>query len=386
MNLDTTNTTLIPPVPTASLRRPLLTPLAEPGHFLLVLDNSSAEKFVTCPQSAYNYLVLGREAHARNAALTFGGAAHAGLEVFLKWQYDAQIAGCNEPPHGPEPQNAAIVRHFQTNPTPPDEYRTLPNALTILEEFRHRSKLPDYDWTILSDDKGPLIERAFELPLGVVEVGAFILMPWWNDRQSRRDSNQEFQCAEGGELLNAPVFVSHIHIAWSGRMDLIANWNGMNRVIDHKTTAIAGDQVIQDFQLSNQALGYVWAAKQLWPELSVRGFAVNFLHFKKPTGSGPITAPGPRGGPPALSIFPAFFDYTDERLAWWEENAIAVVSDFIHCLVRNQFPSHTKWCFGKYGKCPYHDVCSQDSAELRRKLIMSDLYRPVTWNPTADRI
>ncbi len=359
--IPTSATTLIPPAPSGA-RRPLLTPLPEPGHFMLVLDNSSAEKFVTCPQSAYNYLVLGREAHARNAALTFGGAVHAGLEKHL----------LGEPP---EVSDAAVVKFFTDNPAPPDEYRTVENALAVMKHYRVQAMMPDYDWDVLSDEKGPLVERAFELPLGVLNVDAWISMPWLTEEQL--DSLETVWDNDRGVL----VRVSAIHVVWSGRIDAGVRAHGMARVCDHKTTSIAGDQVIQDFHLSNQTIGYVWAAQQLWPEHAFSGFLVNFIHFKKPTGSGPINAPGPRGGPPALNFFRAYFEYTPERLSWWAENALTIVEDFVHCLVRNHFPSHTKWCFGKYGMCPYHPVCTQDSEAMRTALIKSDMYRTVTWNP-----
>src|SRR6476659_5233354 len=60
--------------------RELLTPLSESGEYLLVIDNSSIETFTTCPTYAMYHLVYAREAHARNAALTFGGAVHVGME------------------------------------------------------------------------------------------------------------------------------------------------------------------------------------------------------------------------------------------------------------------------------------------------------------------
>jgi len=379
ITLPTSTTTVIPPAP-AGTRRPLLTPLPEPGHFLLVLDNSSAEKFVTCPQSAYNYLVLGREAHARNAALTFGGALHAGLEKFLGTQWRGQEAvrqnNLNIAPMLDveiSVQDNAIVRYFTENPAPPDEYRTVENALEVMKHYRVAAQMPDYDWTILSDADGPVIERAFELPLGVVEVEATIMMPWLTAEQGNQ---VEIDPASGG------VRVSAIHVAWSGRIDALAHAHGMTRVVDHKTTSIAGDQVIQDFHLSNQTIGYVWAAKQLWPEHSPQGFCVNFIHFKKPTkGAAGLRDRGARGGDPALNFFRSYFQYSDERLAWWANNALTIVSDFVHCLVRNSFPSHTKWCFGKYGACQYHSVCSQDSEELRSALLQSDQFRTVTWNP-----
>jgi hypothetical protein len=354
LSVDTSAPLALSPDP--SPRRQLLTPLPEPGHFLMVIDNSSCEKFVTCPQSAYNYLVLGREPHAKNAALVFGGALHCGLEALL--------VGKSE-----DEQNQAVLSFFAHHPAPPDEYRTESNCLEVLRHYRQRATFPAYEWQLQSDDRGPLVERAFELPLGVVDVNDYILMPWLSS----------------GDNDGKGIFVDKIHIAWSGRMDAIANVNGLCRVVDHKTTSIAGDQVIQDFQLSNQTIGYVWAARQLWPDLDVRGFCVNFVHLKKPVKGCGLMDKGPRGGDPALNFFRAFFQYSDERLSWWQNNALDIVSDFIHCLARNSFPSHTKWCFGKYGKCPYHDVCCQDNAAVRSNMLRSDMFKDVTWNPTANR-
>lgn len=380
LSLDLTGVNLQPEPTVAYAPRQLLTPLPTPGHFLLVIDNSSLEVFTTCPQSAYYKLVLRREAQAKNAALTFGGAIHEGLEVLLKGKFFGAEGDSEEnDDEFNARQNKAIVSFFTNHPTPLDEYRTVNNALAVLAAYRFRATLPDYQWIIQSDANGPIIERAFELPLGVLEVNELIEMPWLTKEQVA--DLWTYEVAGGGRCPQ----VSQIHVAWSGRIDTIAHCNNAIRVVDHKTTSIAGDQFVQDFQISNQVLGYVWAARQLWPELSPSGFCLNAIHFKKPTGNSSITEPGPRGGPSALNFFRAYFDYSEARLNEWSTNCLAIVSDFIHCLVRDQFPRHTKWCFGKYGKCQYHDVCVQDDPAVRQNLILSDMFKPVTWNPTAGR-
>ncbi len=371
MNLNLSNVSVLPPVDD-SPRRQLLTPLPTPGEFLLVLDNSSLEKFTTCPTAAKNYLVLGREAHARNAALVFGGAVHAGLEKLL--------VGAS-----PQLQDEAIVNHFAKHPTPPDEYRTPACALEVLKHYRVRAGFPDYQWELLADEKGVLVERAFELPLGVIDVDDYIEMPWWNPHPEEAMYHKSIVVENPDKSTSIRRFVSRIHVAWSGRIDAVAIANGMARVVDHKTTSIAGDQVIQDFHLSNQTIGYVWACQQLWPQFNVSGFCGNFIHLKKPNKGQGLMDRGVRGGDPPLNFFRAYFEYSPERLSWWHNNVIHIVSDFIHNLVRNYFPSHTKWCFGKYGACPYHNVCSQDSDALRSSMLNSDMFRPVTWNPLADR-
>lgn len=359
--------------------RQLLTPLPEPGHFLLVIDNSSLEVFTTCPKSADYKLVRRREAHARNAALTFGGAIHEGLEKFLLWQWNEQQGMEWQIDNANVQQDSAIVNFFTNHPTPPDEYRTVTNALAVLSAYRQRASLPDYQWEIQSDDKGPIIERAFELPLGVIEVEDYIDMPWLTEEQSQIAANY------GMDIKSGKPFVKSIHIAWSGRIDAIARCNNAIRVIDHKTTSIAGDQFVQDFAISNQVLGYVWAAQQLWPELNPSAFCLNAIHFKKPTGVGSISALGPRGGPAALNFFRAYFDYSPSRVQQWQENCLHIVSDFINSLTRGHFTRHTKWCFGKYGKCQYHDVCIQDNPAVRTAMLNSDMFKNVTWNPVAGR-
>ena len=382
--LPTSTSVLIPHNPSGS-RRPLLTPLPEPGHCLMVIDNSSCEKFVTCPQSAYNYLVLGREGQTRSAALTFGGALHAGLEKFLEWQYLMQghsgvLSDCSS-----DVQDLAIVKHFCENPLPLDifpDYRTVESCLEVMKHYRFQAQLPDYQWEILSDEKGPVVERAFELPLGVLEVGAWINCPWFSvDELYKIYVNYGNNVPAGNPLTAASVFVSHIHVAWSGRVDAIVHANGMARICDHKTASDKRYLNPQKYHLANQTIGYVWAAKQLFPSLDVKGFLLNGIIFRKPTGAGSIFDKGPRGGEPALSFARYYYEYSDERLLWWANNALTIVSDFIHCLTRNEFPSHTAWCHGTYGPCPYLEVCEQDSPAMREALINSDRYKTVTWNP-----
>lgn len=368
LSIPTTSVMTHAPVVPAP-RRELLTPLSEPGEFLLVMDNSSIETFTTCPTYAMYHLVYAREAHARNAALTFGGAIHVGLEYIEKlegkeFEFDGgELIGKIKRVWTETDTAQRVLRYFTENPTPPDEYRTPTCALEVLAHYRVRRTFPDYQWNVLSDQNGLLVERAFELPLGVLEVNEEIQLPSWPK----------------------PVRVGRIHVAWSGRIDLVAECNFRNRIVDHKTTSIAGDQFVQDFQLSNATIGYLWAAQQLYPDLDVSGFVLNAIHLKRHKPGTPLNLKGPRGGEPPLNFFRAYFDYTPERVTQWAENALVLVEDFVHCVVRNFYPMHTKWCFAKYGKCSYHDLCTIDTPEVRMRMLQSDAFKDVTWNPTADR-
>jgi PD-(D/E)XK nuclease superfamily len=306
------------------------------------------EIFTKCPTAALYYMVHRREAHARNAALTFGGALHEGIASLLLGRPEAD-------------QDLAIIQYFAANPTAPDEYRTVALALQVMGHYRFRQTLPDYEWSVLSDGE-LLIERPFELPLGVLDINTPLQLPDWPE----------------------PRHVKSIHVAWSGKIDLIANVANRNRVVDHKTTSIAGDNYTSGFILAHQVIGYVWAAQQIWPTLDVTGFCLNAIYLRRPLpGTTDLLAKGPRGGPPTLDFFRAFFDYTPERLSQWEQNSLTLAEDFVHCLIRQFFPMYTNSCFNKYGRCQYHDVCTLDAPEVRQRMLMSDMYRPVTWSPTG---
>jgi hypothetical protein len=315
----------------------------------MVVDNSTLEVGTRCPTAFFYNCVLRREAFARNAALTFGGAIHKGFEALLR------NADKNA-------QDFAITKYFSENPTPPDEYRTVVAALQILKHYRVRSQFPDYEWEILQDHGAPIIERPFELPLGTIEINADISLPNWP----------------------SPQFVKLIHVAWSGRIDLVARTMGHNRVVDHKTTSLGGDRFSQPFFLSHQAIGYVWAAQQQFPALNIDSFCVNAVKFKKPLGDGPIDKPGPRGGEPALDFFRIYYTYTPDRIEEWKNNSMTIIEDLVHCIVRQTYPMFTYNCFNKFGRCQYYDVCTLESREVRRRMIMSDAFTPVTWAPTLE--
>ena len=343
------STTLIhAPEPVSAKRREFLTPIPElPGEFLLVMDNTAMEKVQRCPTAGRYYLVVGREGHAKNAALAFGGAIHEGLESFYKHETTDE-------------QNQAILRYFTENPAPPDEYRTPQTALDVMGFYRQECAVrEDYKWLVLSDGNGDIIERPFEIPLGVLEI--------------------EQEVAPYG-------YIKKIHVAWSGRIDIVASCFNYNRVVDHKTTSIEGDQFIQSFQLSHQTIGYVWAAQQMFPNLHpLNGFCLNAIRLKKPTGKVGLTDKGPRGGEPALKFFRAYFEYSQERIDQWAANALAIIEDFVHCLMRDFFPLYTNHCFNKFGRCPYFDIDTIDDQALRLRMLNSDAYKDVTWDPTVGR-
>lgn len=335
-------------------KRDLLTHLSD-DEYLFVIDNSSTEKFKRCPTMGKYYSVLGREPHAKNSALVFGGAIHKGLEALALGKSELE-------------QNTAICDYFAAHPTPLDVYRTPANALEVLKHYRVRCTFPDYAGHIICDGDGPIVERPFEIPIAVYTINAMIANPAWPE----------------------PRFVKRVHAAWSGKIDML--WHredslSLNEnkphVLDHKTTSMDGEPFLQQFELASQTRGYVWAGRQKFELPDLDSFCLDKIRLKKPSGSGSLIEKGPRGGEPPLDMQRYYYTYTDDSIAEWLHDTKLWISDFLQRLVHGNFPMNDQSCVGKYGACPYFQVCTIPQKEVRTRFLASDAFTDVTWNPTT---
>lgn len=385
--LPTNTQILYPPPPEGNARRPFLTPIPGlPGEFLLVLDNTALEHVKRCHKDAQIYLIKGRQGRGNEAALTYGGAIHAGLEVFHKEQWQ-KVQGQLAPDSSVDiaAQDQSILSHFSSNPSLPD-WRSPAVALEVLSHYRKRCNpelYPDYDWDIVADDKGPIIERAFEIPMGVCNIEVPLA-----SLKNYEESIQLWFRLQGPEY---PIPIK-IHLAWSGRMDLITQWQGSTYYTDHKTSSIGPEEFLLGCQFASQFIGYTWAGKEMvkmgmLPEsCNTNKFCVNRIELRKPSKTGPVTGlldRGPRGGEPRLSFSRHYFEYSDERISRWLEDTKLLIEDFLHSVSRNHFPLNDSACFNKFGRCQYWDACSIDNEEIGDKFLESDAYKEVTWNPTT---
>lgn len=390
-----TNEVLTGPIePLTNARRPFLTPLPDlPGEFLLVVDNTSLDKIKRCHKAAQNYLVLGREAQAKTTALVFGGAFHEAAALFHTGEFEDQrntYSIITETLYGPKAQDNAIRQHFLDHPLPPSiyssDYRTETAALELFRHYRNQCNTlvhPDYEWEILADDKGPIIERAFEIPLAVLEFENF-----WLKVGSMSDEHRELVGEVRGNDIYGEYRVDKVHLAWSGRIDLLARVNSRNHVVDHKTSSIFTPDYFRQFELSSQVRGYIWAASHLWPEHSPKSFIHNGIFFQKPGINQGLTSPGPRGGKAPLHFQRTFYPtnneqaFSDAAITRWERDTILTIEDFLHSVSRSVFPLNDSACIQKFGLCEYHDCCRMDDEEMGNRYLMSPAFKEVTWNPT----
>lgn len=351
LGLDTV-VTHIPADPTLPIRK-LLTPVPdEPGNYTLCIDNSSLENFEVCSRLAEYHLVESREPATPSPALSFGGALHKGLEIIYR--------------HGISESSISIAKdviqqHFFKHPTAPDEYRSVDFCLRVLDGYlaMHPVEL----FSIVNDAVGPWVERSFRLPLGALDINATVPYPWQQLCTEKPHTN----------CINLPgasegFFIGKIYILWTGRIDMVIDWDGKTWVLDHKTTSRGGESFYDDFYLSQQMIGYTWAGQQLLNR-QIAGVVVNAFEVRRPTKTGN-----------AITYNRRRYEYTPEQLTEWEHNTLTLVTDFLHHLRRGYFPMETKWCFGKYGKCKYFDICRLPSAQ-RKTALGFDSFRNVTWSP-----
>ena len=341
-HLDVSNVGPLPPDP-KKVKRRLLKKLEQDGHYLLMLDNSSTEKQNTCPRSAEYYLVRRRERFA-SSALIFGGAVHEGLENYYLGK-------------GKEGIHQSIYDYFEKNPPAFSDYRTADRACELLDKYAKNYPPSQEPFQIHVVDGKPCIEKPFRVPIGSQEIKKRV--PW-----------SEHMLVEDGEKTKA-TYIDTVHFMWTGKIDMVVkDHQGKTWILDHKTTSIAGPTFYQNFTLAQQMMGYTYATNYIYPEFGrCEGLFLNALICRKPTKTGT-----------GFAFDRQQFHYSDEHIAEWKRDVMSIASGFLSHLVEGYFPKVTAWCMGKYGKCPYFDVCSL-SPDTRNVLLNSDNYAPVTWSP-----
>ena len=318
----------------------------------LFIDNSSLERFTTCPRSAQYYICNKRESSDERIALSFGKAIHKILEARYKHNPNVvtKIPGVTSVSTEELMLSAAKDAFATWSDENPEEFRNFSTAVTFIEKYNTHYPMEGFEILQLPSG-GPAIEVPFAVPLGALQI----------------DGDLAVRSPDG------TVAVRHfdtLKIVWTGRIDLIIIKRGDSIfLVDHKTTSMMGPQYFKEFDLSSQVYGYLWAASRLLGK-PIAGFLVNAMAFRKPT---------PKGKPYEFQRYPVPAD--DGLVAEWAVDTMHIVSDFVEMAKRGYMPKHTKWCVGKYGLCPYVPICGLPPSQSRELLLMSGNYKTVQWNP-----
>ncbi len=307
---------------------PLFIPTDEPSVYDLHVDNSAKELFETCARAAEYYSVQRREGIGERPALFRGEVIHGACairQLHPTDDYQSQQLGY-------------VMRMYADKDFGPDEWRTCEHAVNSILNYNKTWPVETEPFTLLPNT----VEMPFKLRLGTAELDSEVT-------------------THAGTF-----YVKSVNIYYTGIIDSLVDY-GTILVKDIKTTSVLGPTFFDDFVLSSQMHGYVWAARKLGYD--AKGLLLDVIAGRKPTKS----------GVPHEYQRQRFF-YTEEHLVEWERDTFTLISDFLEHLCRAYFPKSPKWCFGKYGRCQFWDVCSQ-LPQNRQTMLMSDLYKPVTWNP-----
>ena len=323
----------------AVAKRPLLERLDSSHDFVLKLDNSTLSYLQTCPRSAEYYAIHRRQRPDR-APLIFGGAMHAALEVIYRDGYDAYAKA-----------HKAMLDYFAAHPyNTAGEWRTPAYCIEAFNKY-----VSDYS---IMDTITPLspswVEKAFALNIGHFAINS--TLPFTYAQLTDEDSDE-------------PMHIDTLHLQWSGKIDIVhRDEDGHLFVVDHKTTSIGGTTFFEDFKLAQQTHGYMWAAQEILGE-PFAGFILNALIIRKPTKTGV-----------GMEFTREQHYYTQESIDEWKSDTLTTIETFIHYMLNGYYPKATAWCMGKYGKCPYFDVCTLP-ANQRALMLSTDQYSNVTWSP-----
>lgn len=328
------------------------------GSLDLHFDWSSLECFLSCNRSALYKLVYARTSAPR-AALAFGAAFHAALEIWYKLHDQADKADVVNQCH------AAIHRTYTEeypNINLVNDYRTPEYCydcfLKYVTEYRDERVTP------LVHDGKKMVEFSFALDLGNSTLHPAVFSQYGYGLLSDNSDN------ERGAVISDKLIP--LRIKWTGICDMLA-YVGSDELWlwDHKTTSILSSDFFSGFAIAMQPLGYVNAVKQAFPDLPIQGFCLNVAACRKPTKTGT-----------GFETHRSFFRYEDWQFTEWNTNVLALIEEFLANLSAQSFPQKTTWCIGKYGKCAYFDVCSMPP-DLRLDILSSHDYSDNTWKPVS---
>jgi hypothetical protein len=190
------------------------------------VDGSALETAYRCSTKAALKYLWGLTDKGEKASLLAGKAFHAALSAYIEGKHDPIAVF-----------DANYKEWAQLNVAYEDK-RSWANTRAVVEHY-FTSHLKAVPWPF----QPVLTEQAFEIPL--------------------------MTTADGVEIL----FV--------GRMDVLGAYSGGYVVVEGKSGWL-GQQWIDKWALNAQLSGYVWAARQLWPDQQIMGAFVIGIEWRTP--------------------------------------------------------------------------------------------------------
>ncbi len=204
------------------------------------VDSTTMAAFRSCPQKAFRTYIEHWKPKAESVHLVAGGAFAKGIEVARKAFYEE---GC--PPDVAEAKGVeALIKAYGDFICPPDSAKSLERTAGALGFYFEQYPLG-------RDGLTPYVA-----PSGKYAI--------------------EFSFAEPLPILHP---VTGQPILYTGRADLIGEFNGMLLATDEKTTSSLGQSWSRQWEMRAQFTGYTWAAQQAG--IPVKGALVRGISILK---------------------------------------------------------------------------------------------------------
>lgn len=305
------------------------------GAFLI--DNSGLEK-LKCPR-AFQYSELNRRsASAERAGANFGSTIHRGLET----RYNN--VGTNDVDDLTRIKiEVDMLAWLSKNPQPETDFRNYNHACKMMAVYNHIYKKEGF--SILKNQAGKsIIEATFALPFGTITN------------------------------VSRDVPFQQIPIIYCGKIDLgIEDHNGIWS-FDHKTTFQFGETFDKQMGMDGGQLGYCWALSQVTGKKPL-GYIIDAIRVRRPLKRDEFSE---KSCIDATDFKRTPYYVTDDMLAEWKSDVLALVQNIFAYHSNNHFPRHRWNCTNKYGLCDYFDVCSAPR-EQRDMILNGSLFEENTW-------
>ena len=316
------------------------------------IDNSAFETAIGCPRAYHYQQNCKRVTNSHREPLAFGQIWHQAMRMHYSRVDPNDIL-------------ATITQLFEALPTQHLTHRTCDLMLRGYIAYRKQFPLKDERFLVKAREALPE-DRYTVVSKSGVKVTPMLEIPFEYTLSS-------FAVVEGEPW----------EIKWKGRIDGIGQLkeDGSPCLIDHKTTSMLGASLFNSFELSNQFMGYCWAASQLLGT-PVRKAIINVAAFRKPSKTGT-----------EIEFQRHTLTFSNEQIEHWERNIHILAKQLItyqtladegndFTASERAFPTFTRNCVGKYGTCEYFGTCTMPTS-FRQSHLYSEQYKDNTWDCLA---
>ena len=289
--------------------------------FPSVLDATTMSAFKSCPRKAFLEYILHWKVREQSVHLHAGAAYAHGLEAARRAYY---IEG--KPPSESIAIGAgALLAAYGDFECPADSAKSAERTVGALEFY--------FEAYPLGEDKA--------IPITLPEKRGI-----------------EFSFVQPLEALHPETGEP---ILYSGRMDMICDYDGMRLGEDDKTTSSLGGTWSKQWDLRSQFTGYVWLAKQAGIKLDgflIRG--VSILKTKYDTQQ-------------AITHRPEW------QLDRWHEQLMRDIRRMQRCWEEGYFDYNLDHACAEYGGCVFREVCLMpDPTPLLQMRFQRRQWNPIT--------